>query len=245
MFAEAKVNGLRGDIYGIIDEGNKTVLIEVPAKVPTGGINIKKLNASFKISDKAQLLVGEAVQESGKTENDFTTGVTYTVKAEDGTTQDYTVTVKEAEEKEFSALPADQQTEIKSLYGYYWADDGNKGECPAIDAERLALYTTMEFMSMGFTNLRWSRVSSSMWVCCSYAEDETDYDYENKRIIFTFVKDNNGTLKVFDTIVAMSSTYGPYIKGKKPDTIEKDGKTYYTYDKNDPKSPKLFEPKLK
>ena len=148
-------------------------------------------------------------------------------------------------EKKVSELPAEQQTEIKSLYGYYWADDGNKGECPAIDAERLALYTTMEFMSMGFTNLRWSRVSSSMWVCCSYAEDETDYDYENKRIIFTFVKDNNGTLKVFDTIVAMSRTYGPYIKGKKPDTIEKDGKTYYTYDKNDPKSPKLFEPTLK
>ena len=243
MFAEAKVNGLRGDIYGIIDEGNKTVLIEVPAKVPTGGINIKKLNASFKISDKAQLLVGEAVQESGKTENDFTTGVTYTVKAEDGTTQDYTVTVKEAEEKEFSALPAEQQTEIKSLYGYYWADDGNKHECPAIDAERLAVYTDNAFMSMGFTNLRWSRVSSSMWVCYSYAEDDTDY--ENKRIIFTFVKDNNGTLKVFDTIVLMNDTYGPYIRGKKPDTIKEGGETYYTYDKNDPKSPKLFEPTMK
>lgn len=243
MFAEAKVDGLRGDIYGKIDEGNKTVLIEVPAKVPTGGIDITKLNASFKISDKAQLLVGEAVQESGKTKNDFTTGVTYTVKAEDGTTQNYTVTVKEAEEKEFSALPAEQQTEIKSLYGYYWADDGNKGECPAIDAERLAVYTTMEFMSMGFTNLRWSRVSSSMWVCYSYAEDDTDY--ENKRIIFTFVKDNNGTLKVFDTIVLMDGTYGPYVKGKEPDKFEESGKTYYTYDKNDPKSPKLFEPTMK
>ena len=119
MFAEAKVDGLHGDIYGKIDEKNKTVLIEVPAKVPTGGIDITKLNASFKISDKAQLLVGEAVQESGKTKNDFTTGVTYTVKAEDGSVQDYTVTVKEAEEKEFSALPAEQQTEIKSLYGSY------------------------------------------------------------------------------------------------------------------------------
>ena len=248
MFAEAKVDGLHGDIYGKIDEKNKTVLIEVPAKVPTGGIDITKLNASFKISDKAQLLVGEAVQESGKTKNDFTTGVTYTVKAEDGSVQDYTVTVKEAEEKEFSALPADQQTEIQSLYGYYWADDGNKNECPAIDAERLAVYTSNEFMSMGFTNLRWSRVSSSMWVCYSYAEEDTDY--EEKRIIFTFVKDNNGTLKDFDTIVRMNGTYGPYVKGKAPDKFEESGKTYYTYDKatydKEPKkSPKMFEPALK
>ena len=248
MFAEAKVDGLHGDIYGKIDEKNKTVLIEVPAKVPTGGIDITKLNASFKISDKAQLLIGEAVQESGKTKNDFTIGVTYTVKAEDGSVQDYTVTVKEAEEKEFSALPADQQAEIQSLYGYYWADDGNKHECPAIDAERLAVYTSNEFMSMGFTNLRWSRVSSSMWVCYSYAEEDTDY--EEKRIIFTFVKDNNGTLKVFDTIVRMNGTYGPYVKGKEPDKFEESGKTYYTYDKatydKEPKkSPKMFEPALK
>ena len=146
-------------------------------------------------------------------------------------------------EKAVSELPTEQQTEIKSLYGYYWAENGSRGECPAIDAERLAVYTGQPGMSIGFTNLRWSRVSSSKWICFAYGED--DEAYETKRIIFIFVKGSNGTVKLFDTIVAMNSTFGPYIKGKEPEKFEEGGKTYYTYDKNNPKSPKLVEPELK
>ena len=143
-------------------------------------------------------------------------------------------------EKAFSELPADQQAEIKSLYGYYWAKNGTRGECPAIDAERLAVYTGQPGMSIGFTNLRWSRVSSSKWICFAYGED--DFDYATRRIIFTFVKDGNGTVELSDTIVAMQSTFGPYIKGKEPEKVEEGGKTYYRYDAN---SPKLVEPTLK
>ena len=143
-------------------------------------------------------------------------------------------------EKTFSELPVEQQAEIKSLYGYYWAKNGTRGECPAIDAERLAVYTGQPGMSIGFTNLRWSRVSSSKWICFAYGED--DFDYATRRIIFTFVKDGNGTVKLSDTIVAMQSTFGPYIKGKEPEKVEEGGKTYYRYDAN---SPKLVEPTLK
>ena len=143
-------------------------------------------------------------------------------------------------EKTFSELPVEQQAEIKSLYGYYWAKNGTRGECPAIDAERLAVYTGQPGMSIGFTNLRWSRVSSSKWICFAYGED--DFDYATRRIIFTFVKDSNGTVKLSDTIVAMQSTFGPYIKGKEPEKVEEGGKTYYRYDAN---SPKLVEPTLK
>ena len=143
-------------------------------------------------------------------------------------------------EKALSALPAEQQTEIKSLYGYYWAENGSRGECPAIDAERLAVYTGQPGMSIGFTNLRWSRVSSSKWICFAYGED--DEAYETKRIIFIFVKGSNGTVKLFDTIVAMNSTFGPYIKGKEPEKFEEGGATYYRYDA---KSPKLVEPTFK
>ena len=143
-------------------------------------------------------------------------------------------------EKAFSGLPAEQQAEIKSLYGYYWAENGSRGECPAIDADRLAVYTGQPGMSIGFTNLRWSRVSSSKWICFAYGED--DLDYEKRRIIFTFVKDGNGTVKLFNKIVAMQSTFGPYIKGKEPEKVEEGGKTYYRYDAN---SPKLVEPTLK
>ena len=95
-------------------------------------------------------------------------------------------------------------------------------------------------MSIGFTNLRWSRVSSSKWICFAYGDD--DLDYEKRRIIFTFVKDGSGTIQLFDTIVIMGSTFGPYIKGKEPEKGEEGGKTYYRYDAN---SPKLVEPTLK
>jgi len=248
MFEEAKVHGLRGDVYGTVDEGTKTVSVRIPAAVtgmdkthPTG-IDITKLKASFKVSAKAKLFVGSAEQQSGKSENDFTASVIYIVKAEDGTEQKYTVKVEEAEEKLLSDLPSNLQKEIEKLYGYYWAGDGNKHECPAINGERLAVYTDNEFMSMGFENFRWSKISPSMWVCYSYASDFSgEVDYSEKRIVFTFVKDSNGTLKVFDTITRMSDTYGPYIKGKEPETVVEGGKTYYRYDST---SPKLFEPRM-
>lgn len=143
-------------------------------------------------------------------------------------------------EKTFSELPAEQQTEIKSLYGYYWAQNGSRAECPAIDADRLAVYTGQPGMSIGFTNLRWSRVSSSKWICFAYGED--DFDYATRRIIFTFVKDGNGTVKLFDKIILMGKTFGPYIKGKEPEKVIEGGKMYYRYDT---KSPKLVEPTLK
>ncbi|MGP1511204.1 MAG: hypothetical protein ACTTIT_01640 [Treponema sp.] len=80
---------LSGDIKGRID--GKTISIEVPS-----GTDKTKLKASFEISSKAQLLIGNTVQKSGETENDFsdvTKGVMYTVKAEDGSEQKYSVKV--------------------------------------------------------------------------------------------------------------------------------------------------------
>lgn len=254
MFEEAKVDGLRGDIYGTIDEATKTVSVKVPMKVVTNagvrvyGIDRTKLKATFKVIDESKVFVGSTEQQSGVTENNFSDSVIYTVKAKDGTEQKYTIKVEEATEQLFSDFSAADQAEIASLYSYYWADDGNKGECPALDAARLAVYANNAYMSMGFSNLRWSKVSPSMWICFSYASSDTNYN--NKRIVFTFTKDRDGTVKLWDTIILMGGTYGPYLKGKTPDTFEESGVTYYTYDKNtydtDPrKSPKLFEPRLK
>ena len=83
--------GLSKDVKGIVNEKTHSVTIEVPA-----GTDKTKLKASFKISDKAKLFIGTVEQKSGETENNFsniTDGVKYTLKAEDGTTQDYTVKV--------------------------------------------------------------------------------------------------------------------------------------------------------
>ena len=91
MFEKANNAGLSADVKGSVNEKNRSVMIEVPS-----GTDKTKLKASFKISDKAQLSIGSTVLESGKTENDFsniTDGVKLTVKAEDGTTQEYTVKV--------------------------------------------------------------------------------------------------------------------------------------------------------
>ena len=238
---------------GTINELSKTIGVILP-----NGIDITKLKARFLLSDGAKASVNGKAQESGKTENDFSNPVSYTITAENGSTQIYTVRVTVAPakpdvpegitEKEFSELTPDQQKEIKSLYGYYWAGDGTRNECPAINAGRLAVYSNSKSMSMGFTNLRWSNASPSTWVCFSYGEN--DGDFETKRIVFTFMKDNDGTIWLWDTIVAMNGTYGPYVKGKDPDKFEESGKTYYTYDKatydKEPKkSPKMFEPALK
>ena len=83
--------GLSEDVTGIVTDKTQSVTIEVP-----NGTDKTKLKASFKISDKAKLFIGKVEQKSGETENNFsniTDGVKYTVKAEDGTTQDYTVKV--------------------------------------------------------------------------------------------------------------------------------------------------------
>ncbi|MCK4345183.1 MAG: T9SS type A sorting domain-containing protein, partial [Bacteroidales bacterium] len=71
-----------------IDATNHTVDIEVAY-----GTNVTTLVATFTISDLATIIIGAASQESGVTSNDFTSPVTYTVTAEDGTQQDWVVTV--------------------------------------------------------------------------------------------------------------------------------------------------------
>ena len=108
---------LSGDIKGRIN-GN-TISIEVPS-----GTDKTKLKASFEISSKAQLLIGNTVQKSGETENDFsdvTKGVMYTVKAEDGSEQKYTVKVYfEINVSEFGFKKADNSVlsgDVKAVIG--------------------------------------------------------------------------------------------------------------------------------
>ena len=74
-------------VTGIIDEAAKTVTVSVPF-----GTNVTALVATF-AAPGASVKVGSAVQTSGATANNFTSPVTYTVTAADGSTQDYAVTV--------------------------------------------------------------------------------------------------------------------------------------------------------
>lgn len=73
---------------GSIDEGTKDIYVKLPdGTVPEG------LVADFRCSEKATVKVGEDEQKSGKTANNFAAPLTYTVIAEDGSSQNYTVTV--------------------------------------------------------------------------------------------------------------------------------------------------------
>jgi hypothetical protein len=75
-----------------IDEVNHTVDIEVEA-----GTDLTNLVSTFTLTSGATAEVGGVAQTSGTTSNDFTSPVTYTITAEDGTTtQDWIVTVTEA-----------------------------------------------------------------------------------------------------------------------------------------------------
>ncbi|MEQ8548418.1 MAG: FG-GAP-like repeat-containing protein [Cyclobacteriaceae bacterium] len=74
-----------------IDATNHTIAIEV-----ANGTDVTALVPTFELSTGASAAVGGTAQVSGTTANDFTSAVTYTVTAEDGTTtQDWVVTVTE------------------------------------------------------------------------------------------------------------------------------------------------------
>jgi hypothetical protein len=57
------------------------------------GTSLTNLIANFQISKYSSVKIGNTLQVSGTTSNDFTNAITYTVTAEDGTTQNYVVTV--------------------------------------------------------------------------------------------------------------------------------------------------------
>ena len=75
-------------VDGVIDETGKTIILKV------NGNALPNLIATFSISAGAKLEVAGTLQESGVTTNDFTNPVTYRVTAEDGSTEDYTVSVQ-------------------------------------------------------------------------------------------------------------------------------------------------------
>jgi plastocyanin len=79
--------GLTPAVTGVINETLHTIVLTVPS-----GTNLTNLVATFTTTG-ATVAVAGAPQASGVTANNFTSPVTYTVTAADGTTQDYVVTV--------------------------------------------------------------------------------------------------------------------------------------------------------
>jgi len=72
---------------GVIDESKKTIVIHVPE-----GTNVKELVSNFTTPGQT-VLVGPIIQVSGFSSNDFSSPITYTIRAADNSTVNYTVTV--------------------------------------------------------------------------------------------------------------------------------------------------------
>jgi len=77
-------------VVGTINETGKTIAVTMPF-----GTDVTAMVATF-TTNGASVKVGETIQVSGTTVNNFTNQVTYTVTAADATTQDYVVTVTPA-----------------------------------------------------------------------------------------------------------------------------------------------------
>ncbi len=87
-FNTAENPSLPADVVGEINPATFSVTLDVYENV-----DISSLVATFTLSDFANASVGGVVQVSGVTANNFTNPVVYTVTAEAGNTQNWTVTV--------------------------------------------------------------------------------------------------------------------------------------------------------
>ena len=79
-------NALTPPVKGVV--WDSLVTLEVPY-----GISLTDLVATFTVKDSATLSVGGTEQMSGQTPNSFESPVSYVLKAQDGSTKTYVVTV--------------------------------------------------------------------------------------------------------------------------------------------------------
>ena len=74
-------------------DGNRGTINGTSVTVTCYNVTNYNMTASFAASPKATVRVGDKVQESGVTQNNFSNSVIYTVVAEDGSTKNYTVSL--------------------------------------------------------------------------------------------------------------------------------------------------------
>ena len=104
---EATINPiLSSKVEGTIDSDNHTISLIVPYDTP-----LTSLVATFKLSSGAVAKIGTTPQISSITANDFTSTVNYTVTAEDGSTQDWVVSVEKANPVRYVATDGDDTNE--------------------------------------------------------------------------------------------------------------------------------------
>lgn len=137
--AEILTYALPGQVgASTIDSASGTIQAVMPS-----GSSLTSLKATFTTSSKIQSIkVGSVAQISGTTSNNFTSPVTYTVKAEDGTVKNWTVTVLTEQLTQKTDL-ADGTYKLGSVYsgkslGIYPVSYGNGGEAAQYPASAVS-----------------------------------------------------------------------------------------------------------
>lgn len=92
-FTAAENTSLTQDITGTIDAAAGTVNLLLP-----WGVDRNQLTASFSNSPGSSVSIGTTAQTSGVTVNNFSSAVTYTIKAQDGTEQNWVISVSNADQ---------------------------------------------------------------------------------------------------------------------------------------------------
>lgn len=138
-----------GSTKTVITEGAGTIAVTVPYDPYGIGTAVKSMKATFANSTFSTVKVGSVEQKSGETANDFSSPVTYTVTANDGSTKSYvvTVTITPVETlstiKSFGAKESSKSTKDKAIVG---SVDNTNGV--------VVLYDTLGTPSTSFDSLK-------------------------------------------------------------------------------------------
>ena len=123
------------DYDGVIDNSKNTITVKVGKSV-----DIKKLKAYFVSSKYSDVMIGNVLQNSGNTINDFSKAVIYSVYAEDGSKRDYKVTVTYtnalSDKKEMMKFRIEMSLNSGLTKDYEGVIDGKNGTIKISDYEK-------------------------------------------------------------------------------------------------------------
>lgn len=193
---EATKNGLESDITGTIDEAVKTITLDSPVPVT------KELIATF--DAVGEVYVGDQLQTSGVTGNRYDQPLIYTVKAEDGSTIDYTVV--------YTAMPHAALKTFSVLFYQYGEAEEFPGKFSA-DSSHIVLEPVTHFWIENIdAAVARFEAEGEVWIGEEKQVSEETLNDFRKELLYT-VKAKDGTTKTYRVeLVAPQTTGLPIVK---------------------------------
>lgn len=171
----------------VIDQDDRTITIVVPY-----GTDVTALKAKFTASPFTTVTVGGTAQTSDATANNFTNPVTYSVKANDGTTVNYLVTV--------NITPVEQTFNVKGASGKVLeGDQKDKTFAGAVDnvAHTIVLYSPFGTPATAFDKIALTYEMEGKFSYLKFADkklkQETSFDLNpNAATVKAYSQDSTG-----------------------------------------------------